>query len=486
MDDDIVDILCAAWRRVREGLRDKPDEVRRRLKRGREMWRKRPPRAWCLAVRASDTRINPVTARCEPEEAAYPRECMPGEKRTKYERHRVTLDVELLRELIRPVRIHEWGEPAVEVARRLGRGKDGVVVARVKGRLATHFHRPDATSGWRARPIVSSKGWLDPGAHLFQQADRVWGWTGKIAYWRVPDELPPQTIERVPIYHDRTRAYADKTGLHPEHPLVDPPAPRKRPNYKLAPPPPDYVPYKWKRDEYVGYAWRDAQTNPLIRVNYERHEREKARQRARWQARRARGELKPRRDEGGGGSLLFRGWMWICPICGKQKKVLYYPLPPVNVIRGYGCYVPDEVIDNALAGEPGLLDWLRAPSNAGLACCRCHRVTATSRVVPGAWNDAVTCLSGGLLYGGEVPRPAWFTRDRKRSFHPRPNAPPSRRRPQVQAMMLRGLTFKQIGRELGIGPTTVERYARELYARHGVRGRRELERKLGAGERVDA
>src|SRR5688500_6534786 len=118
MDDDIVDILCVAWRRVRDGLRGKPDEVRRRLKRGREVWKKRPPRAWCLAVRASDTRINPVTARCEPEWAAYPRECMPGEKRTKYERHRVTLDVELLRELCRPVRIHEWGEPLAEVARR--------------------------------------------------------------------------------------------------------------------------------------------------------------------------------------------------------------------------------------------------------------------------------------------------------------------------------------------------------------------------------
>ena len=42
--------------------------------------------------------------------------------------------------------------------------------------------------------------------------------------------------------------------------------------------------------------------------------------------------------------------MRICPRCGKQKKVLYYPLPPVNVIRGYGCYVPDDVIDDALAG----------------------------------------------------------------------------------------------------------------------------------------
>ena len=44
--------------------------------------------------------------------------------------------------------------------------------------------------------------------------------------------------------------------------------------------------------------------------------------------------------------------MWVCPICGKQKKVLYYPLPPVNVIRRYGCYVPDAVIDAAIALDP--------------------------------------------------------------------------------------------------------------------------------------
>ena len=46
-------------------------------------------------------------------------------------------------------------------------------------------------------------------------------------------------------------------------------------------------------------------------------------------------------------------------------------------------------------------------------------------------------------------------------------------------MMLRGLTFKQIGRELGISKSRVQTYAEQLYARHGVRGRRELERKLG-------
>src|SRR5688572_10319244 len=121
MDDDIVDILCAAWRTVREQLRDKPDEVRRRLNRGRELWRKRPPRAWCLAVRAADARITPGTARCVPEHAAYPREAMGREGRTSYQPHTVTLDLELLRTLCAPVRIHQWGEPQGEVAKRLGR-----------------------------------------------------------------------------------------------------------------------------------------------------------------------------------------------------------------------------------------------------------------------------------------------------------------------------------------------------------------------------
>src|SRR4051794_33290931 len=151
MADDIVDILCDAWRRVRERLRDKPDEVAQRLRRGRELWRKRPPRAWCLAIRASDTRITPMTAACVPERAAYPREAMAPHLRTMYERHRVTLDVELLRALCAVVRIHEWGEPWAEVAQRVGRKEAGLIVARVKGKLATRFHPPTGGRGGNPR-----------------------------------------------------------------------------------------------------------------------------------------------------------------------------------------------------------------------------------------------------------------------------------------------------------------------------------------------
>ncbi|CAN5520680.1 hypothetical protein BH09PLA1_BH09PLA1_35550 [soil metagenome] len=45
----------------------------------------RPPRAWCLAIRAADTRINPFTARIVPEDAAYPRSHLAGDARRNHQ-----------------------------------------------------------------------------------------------------------------------------------------------------------------------------------------------------------------------------------------------------------------------------------------------------------------------------------------------------------------------------------------------------------------
>jgi hypothetical protein len=475
-------ILIVAWRRVREQLRNKPEEVAKRLKWGRELWRKRPPRVWCVAIRASDTRITPMTARCVPEDAAYPREAMAPELRTSYAPHRVTLDVELLRQLCAPVRVHEWGEPLREVAQRLGRKEWGLAIARAKGKLTTRFDSRSAGFGQTSRAVLSPDGLLNPGAQLFEWADRVWGWTRTIAYWRLPDDLPPQEVDRVPVYHDRTRAFADKSTLHPEHPLVDP-VPRKRPSYKLPPAPPDHVAYKWKGEVFVGYDWRAAETNPLIRENYERFQRQRARQRAYEKARRARGDGKPRAGAGGRGSLMFRGWMWLCPICGKRVKLLYYPLPPVNLVRGFGILVEDDVIDAALAIDPSLREPLLA---SGLACKVCHGVTATGRMRRGAWNEVVTYLSGGLLQGREVPKPPWFTPQRKHPFRPTLGRAPSGRRPQVQAMLLRGMTYPQIARELGLSVSTVTGYARQLLKQQGFRNVAEFRRTLGVGVAVPA
>jgi hypothetical protein len=36
------------------------------------------------------------------------------------------------------------------------------------------------------------------------------------------------------------------------------------------------------------------------------------------------------------------------------------------------------------------------------------------------WNELVAYLSGGLLYGREVARPAWLKPERRRAYHARP------------------------------------------------------------------
>jgi hypothetical protein len=477
MADEMTDLLIEAWRRVRQTLRDNPDEVARRLRRGRDVWLKRPPRAWCLALRASDTRITPMTARCEPQDAAYPREAMAPHLRTSsYAPHRVTIDATLLTGLTERVRVHPWGEPQEELAQRLGRRKLGLRIARATAKLTTRHDPPTGGRGGNPRPVVSADGWLDPGAHLFQRPDRAWGWTGMLAYWRLPDEFPPQVVERVPFYIDRTRAFADTAGLHPEHPLRDPPPPKPSP-HKLGPPQvTDNAHYKWKGEQFVGYDWRAAEKNPLIRANYEHFQHRRQRVRAWRKRRRASGEAKPALQ--GGGSLLFRGWMWLCPICGRRSKVLFYPLPPVNLLRGYGTLREDSLVDAALALDPALRQ-TPPPRTPGLACHKCHGIGNSGRVCNGAWNEIVTHLTGGLLYGHEVPTPSWFTPDRKRPFRPCLGRAPSKRLPQVESGLRRGLTYTQIARELGIHMWTVAAHARRLCKQHGVRTKAELLRKWG-------
>src|SRR5205823_1877232 len=110
------------------------------------------------------------------------------------------------------------------------------------------------------------------------------------------------------------RAYRDTSDLHPEHPDVEGPVPslsRGR-SKKLPPPPPDYVWYKWKGEEYIGYDWRAAVEKPIIKQNYQRRQRRLANQRA---------AKKKRRLEKGPalslskGSLRFRGYRFLCPSC---------------------------------------------------------------------------------------------------------------------------------------------------------------------------
>src|SRR5688500_17638181 len=100
--DDYIRAIFAAWERVKERLKGEPMELARRLARRRRAVLERPPRAWCLAVRAGDRRINPWNAAVVPEQA-WPGVNAQGEKVSEPAEHQVTLDSRLLRMVCRPV-----------------------------------------------------------------------------------------------------------------------------------------------------------------------------------------------------------------------------------------------------------------------------------------------------------------------------------------------------------------------------------------------
>src|ERR1051326_5151248 len=59
--DDLEHLILTTWRHLHPHLAKNPDELGRRLARRRSPFLASPPRPWCLAVRASDTRINLTT-----------------------------------------------------------------------------------------------------------------------------------------------------------------------------------------------------------------------------------------------------------------------------------------------------------------------------------------------------------------------------------------------------------------------------------------
>jgi DNA-binding NarL/FixJ family response regulator len=121
------------------------------------------------------------------------------------------------------------------------------------------------------------------------------------------------------------------------------------------------------------------------------------------------------------------------------------------------------------------------PPTATFACKRCHNIRFTSSICKDYWNDLITYLTAGLLYGREVPRPAWAAAKRKNKYAPRPTREPSKRRPQIQELLLKGKSYAQISTELGLSERTVNDYACQIYRQHEVSGhhaRRALAKRL--------
>src|SRR2546421_3738193 len=104
-----------AWLRLRGKILSDPDELHRRLARRRLKSLTQPPRAWCIAIRASDRRITPAHWVIAPEHAMdldHPEH--------PYERieHEVTIQTHAIRRYCNPVSFSR--EQAGEVAKMLG------------------------------------------------------------------------------------------------------------------------------------------------------------------------------------------------------------------------------------------------------------------------------------------------------------------------------------------------------------------------------
>lgn len=122
------------------------------------------------------------------------------------------------------------------------------------------------------------------------------------------------------------------------------------------------------------------------------------------------------------GGEQFKGWHWCCPGlegrgCGRRVRSVYAPLPAWTVGRALG--IEEGLAVEGLSGDwlPGVMD--RWAGRRSLACERCWRVRSCTFTNSTGWNELVTCLSGGLLYGREVERPSGFEYERRRVFKKR-------------------------------------------------------------------
>ena len=107
--NDLDIALFEAWERVGPRLLEDGEELRRRLERRKGKGFVRPLRAWCVAARANDHRINDTFAEIVPRHAvSLEADAHPG----RHVEHRVELTRELLERICRPVEIARPGEPA--------------------------------------------------------------------------------------------------------------------------------------------------------------------------------------------------------------------------------------------------------------------------------------------------------------------------------------------------------------------------------------
>jgi DNA-binding NarL/FixJ family response regulator len=96
-----------------------------------------------------------------------------------------------------------------------------------------------------------------------------------------------------------------------------------------------------------------------------------------------------------------------------------------------------------------------------------------------SWNQFISHVTAGLLYGRDIPKPKDFHApdQRKRPHRPTLNRPPSQRRQQVLDLLLQGHAYDEIAKTLNIGYATVHGHVKHLYKQYDVHSREQLAKK---------
>lgn len=179
--DELDQNLFEAWHEVSKLLQNKPWAMARRMERVARKELRRPVRAWCVALRASDSRIG----------AHDWRDDLQADRVVDGEDHVLTLTGPRLRELCKPVTIDWPGVPLPEAAKLLGRDERTAWSWVKKGRLEKanpHKH----TIG---RKHLVWSGPIDPQADDGRGPWEAWGSLWQNLWEKIPLDYEQQ-VER--------------------------------------------------------------------------------------------------------------------------------------------------------------------------------------------------------------------------------------------------------------------------------------------------
>ncbi|MFK0259629.1 LuxR C-terminal-related transcriptional regulator [Streptomyces sp. NPDC090445] len=136
-----------------------------------------------------------------------------------------------------------------------------------------------------------------------------------------------------------------------------------------------------------------------------------------------------------------------------------------------GRYLLDEAV-GILRQSPARFRYAQALADRGLVGIRCGRVTEGRADLQEAASIAHECGADGLAEAALRELRALGDRPRTRTFQGVEALTPTERR--VAALAVEGMTNRQIAEHLFVGLRTVEIHLTHVYAKLGIKGRREL------------